>query len=86
VDRLNREFGAEVLLFCCEVGPCGYGLYRQLLALGHDCQVVAPSQIPKKAGERIKTDRRDALKLTQLLRSGDLSAVWVLDKEQEVIR
>jgi transposase len=86
VDRLNREFGAEVLLFCYEAGPCGYGLYRQLLALGHDCQVVAPSLIPKKAGERIKTDRRDALKLAQLLRSGDLTAVWVPDEEQEAMR
>jgi transposase len=56
VDRLNREFGAEVLLFCYEAGPCGYGLYRQLLALGHGCQVVAPSLIPKKAGDRIKTE------------------------------
>ena len=65
---MNREFGAVVLLFFYEAGPCGYGLYRQLLALGHDCQVVAPSQIPKKAGERIKTDRRDARKLAQLLR------------------
>ena len=86
VDRLNREFGAEVLLFCYEAGPCGYGLYRQLLALGHDCQVVAPSLIPKKAGERIKTDRRDALKLAQLLRSGDLTAVWVPGEEQEAMR
>ena len=60
VDRLNREFTGEVLLFCYEAGPCGYGLYRQLLALGHDCQVVAPSLIPRKPGERIKTDRRDA--------------------------
>ena len=72
VERLNREFGGEVLLLCYEAGPCGYGLYRQLLELGHDCQVVAPSLIPKKPGERIKTDRRDASKLSQTLRSGDL--------------
>lgn len=86
VERLNRAFGGEVLLFCYEAGPCGYGLYRQLLALGHDCQVVAPSLIPKKPGERIKTDRRDACKLAGTLRSGDLTAVWVPDEEQEAMR
>ena len=86
VVRLNQEFGGEVLLFCYEAGPCGYGLYRQILKLGHDCQVVAPSLIPKKAGERVKTDRRDASKLSQSLRSGDLTAVWVPDEEQEAMR
>lgn len=86
VERLSREFDGEVLLFCYEAGPCGYGLYRQLLELGHDCQVVAPSLIPKKPGERIKTDRRDARKLAQALRSGDLTAVWVPDEEQEAMR
>jgi transposase len=86
VERLNQEFDGEVLLFCYEAGPCGYGLYRQLLALGHDCQVVAPSLIPRKPGERIKTDRRDARKLAQALRSGDLTAVWVPDEEQEAMR
>ncbi len=86
LDRLNDEFGGAVLLFCYEAGPCGYGLCRQLLAAGHDCQVVAPSLIPKKPGERIKTDRRDALKLARLLRAGDLTAVWVPDTEQEAMR
>jgi len=86
VERLNREFHGEVLLFCYEAGPCGYGLYRQLLALGHDCEVVAPSLIPKKPGEKVKTDRRDAGKLSRLLRSGDLTAVWVPDEEQEAMR
>lgn len=86
VERLNQEFDGEVLLFCYEAGPCGYGLYRQLLALGHDCQVVAPLLIPRKPGERIKTDRRDARKLAQALRSGDLTAVWVPDEEQEAMR
>jgi len=47
VERLNQEFEGEVLLFCYEAGPCGYGIYRQFLGLGHDCQVVAPSLIPK---------------------------------------
>lgn len=86
VVRLSREFGGEVLSFCYEAGACGYGLYRQLLELGHDCQVVAPSLMPRKPGERIKTDRRDALKLAHALRSGDLTAVWVPDAEQEAMR
>lgn len=86
VERLSQEFNGEVLLFCYEAGPCGYVLYRQILELGHDCQVVAPSLIPKKPGERIKTDRRDARKLSRCLRSGDLTAVWVPDEEQEAMR
>ncbi len=86
VRRLSERYGGEVLLWCYEAGPCGYVLYRQLLALGQDCQVVAPSLIPKKAGERVKTDRRDALKLAQSLRSGDLTAVWVPGVEQEAMR
>jgi transposase len=86
IGKLSEAYDSGLLLFCYEAGPCGYGLYRQLIASGHDCQVVAPSQIPKKAGERIKTDRRDALKLARLLRSGDLTAVWVPDREQERMR
>jgi len=86
LERLNDEFGGALLLFCYEAGPCGYGLYRQLTEAGHECQVVAPSLIPKKPGERIKTDRRDALKLARLLRAGDLTAVWVPDTEQEAMR
>jgi transposase len=86
MDRMNSEFDGVMLLFCYEAGPCGYGLYRQLTEAGHDCQVVAPSLIPKKPGERIKTDRRDALKLARLLRAGDLTAVWVPDTEQEAMR
>jgi len=84
--RLNDDFGGALLLFCYEAGPCGYGLYRQLTEAGHDCQVVAPSLIPKNPGERIKTDRRDALKLARLLRAGDLTAVWVPGTEQEAMR
>ncbi len=86
VNRLSKEVDGGLLLFCYEAGPCGYGLYRQILGLGHDCQVVAPSLVPKKAGERIKTDRRDALKLAKHLRSGELTAVWVPDREQEAMR
>ncbi|MFA9462612.1 IS110 family transposase [Thiohalorhabdus methylotrophus] len=86
VERLAGEFGGEVLLFAYEAGPCGYGLYRQLLGLGQDCQVVAPSKIPQQPGDRIKTDRRDAHKLARALRSGDLTPVWVPDTEQEAMR
>jgi len=86
LERLSSEFGGAMLLFCYEAGPCGYGLYRQLVDAGHDCQVVAPSMIPTKAGERVKTDRRDALKLASFLRSGELTPVWVPDVEQEAMR
>jgi transposase len=86
VERLAGEFGGEVLLFAYEAGPCGYQLYRQLLGLGQDCQVVAPSKIPAQPGERIKTDRRDAAKLARLLRSGELTPVWVPGTEQEAMR
>ena len=60
IAKLSEAYDGGLLLFCYEAGPCGYGLYRQLIGSGHDCQVVAPSLIPKKAGERSKTDRRDA--------------------------
>ena len=63
VAKLSEAYGGGLLLLCYEAGPCGYVLYRQILACGHDCQVVAPSKIAKTPGERIKTDRRDALKL-----------------------
>ena len=72
------------LRFCYEAGPCGYGVYRQLKALGHDCTVVAPSLIPRKPGDRIKTDRRDAL--ARLFRNGELTPVWVPDEAQEAMR
>jgi transposase len=88
VSKLLKRLSpnGEVLSFCYEAGPCGYGLHRQLTALGHECEVVAPSLIPRKAGERMKTDRRDALMLARLHRSGELTAVWVPDEEQEAMR
>jgi transposase len=79
VQRLSAD--GELLLFCYEAGPCGYGLYRQLVEMGHDCEVVAPPR-----SEQIKTDRRDALRLSRLLRAGELRAVWVPDAEQEAMR
>jgi len=84
VNQLRK--GGAHLSFCYEAGPCGYGIHRQLSDLGWDCQVVAPSLIPKKAGERVKTDRRDALSLARLHRAGELTAVWVPDGAQEALR
>lgn len=76
----------ETLHICYEAGPTGYGLYRQILALGHDCLVVAPSLVPRRPGDRVKTNRRDALSLARLLRAGELTAVWVPDETHEAIR
>jgi len=72
--------------FCYEAGPCGYGLYRQLVDMGHRCTVVAPSRIPVAHGDRVKTDRRDAQRLAVLHRAGDLTSVWVPDKTHEAMR
>lgn len=74
------------LHFCYEAGPCGYGVHRQLVELGHECIVVAPSLIPRRVGDRVKTDRRDAISLAQLHRAGELSAVWVPDAAHEAMR
>lgn len=76
----------ERVSFCYEAGPCGYEVYRQLIDLGQRCDVVAPSLIPRKSGDRVKTDRRDANTLTRLHRAGELTPVWVPDKEQEAMR
>jgi transposase len=70
----------ERLTFCYEAGPTGYGLYRLIVRLGHACLVVAPSLIPKKSGDRVKTNRLDALSLARLLRAGELTAVWTPDE------
>src|SRR6195256_6864483 len=88
LDRLLRKFGdaGMVLRFCYEAGPCGYGNQRQLAAAGHDCIVAAPSLIPKRPGDRIKTDRRDASSLAKLHRAGELTAVWVPDARHEAMR
>src|SRR4029077_13336697 len=79
LDRLLRKFGdgGVRLRFCYEAGPCGYGIQRHLSAHGHECVVVAPSLIPKRTGDRVKTDRRDAASLARLHRAGELTAVWV---------
>jgi transposase len=83
-ERLGRR--GERLRFCYEAGPCGYGLHRLLSLLGHDCAVVAPSLIPKKPGDRVKTNRRDAAMLARLHRAGELTSVWVPDAAHEAMR
>ena len=88
LERLSRKLGSDGrrLRFCYEAGPCGYGIQRHLSAHGHECVVVAPSLIPKRAGDRIKTDRRDAASLARLHRAGELTAVWVPDAGHEAMR
>ncbi|CAL4868137.1 IS110 family transposase ISPye17 [Asticcacaulis sp. MM231] len=88
ISKLAEKLGknGHRLSFCYEAGPCGYGLHRQLTALGHECIVVAPSLIPMKAGDRVKTDRRDAAMLAKLHRAGELTAVWVPDAAHEAMR
>src|SRR3712207_4477437 len=88
VERLVHELGKRHrrLSFVYEAGPTGYGLQRQIAALGHDCAVVAPSLIPKRPGERVKTNRRDALALAKLHRARELAPVWVPDPGHEAMR
>jgi|FLYL01.1.fsa_nt_gi transposase len=87
VRKLVAKLGpAKQLKACYEAGPCGYVLYWQLTALGVACEVVAPSLVPVKAGDRVKTDRRDAAKLARSYRAGDLTPVWVPDADHEALR
>ena len=86
--KLVRKLAGKYarLTFCYEAGPTGYGLYRHIKSLGQECIVVAPSLIPKRPGDRVKTNRRDALNLAKLLRAGELTAVWVPDERHEAMR
>lgn len=86
IRQLSQRFNGQPLLFSYEAGACGYGLYHQIQASGHDGEVVAPSLIPRRAGDRVKTDRRDAVMLARLSRAGELTPVWVPTPEQEAIR
>jgi transposase len=88
IDKLVRRLQSKSaqLAFAYEAGPCGYVLYRYLTGKGLDCQVVAPSLIPKRPGDRVKNDRRDAVELARLLRSGDLTPVYVPSIEDEAVR
>lgn len=86
VRKLIQKLGKKDLKVCYEAGPTGFALYWQLAELGVDCDVIAPTLVPKKAGDRIKTDRRDAAKLARCFRAGDLTAVWVPDQAHEALR
>ena len=83
---LERLGPAESVTCCYEAGPTGYGLARDLLALGYGCDVIAPSLMPQKSGDRIKTDRRDGLKLAVGYRNGELTPVFIPDERTEAIR
>jgi transposase len=88
IARLVKKFTkhGEDIGFCYEAGSCGYEIHRQITLLGCDCMVVAPSLIPRRPGDHVKTDRRDAQALARLYRSGDLTSVWVPGDEQEAVR
>ena len=88
ISRLLKRMSphGEVISYCYEAGPCGYDMHRWIKERGYECQVVAPSLMPRKPGNRVKTDRRDAGKLAEYLRSGELTAVWIPDEELEAIR
>jgi transposase len=83
--RKLQTSGAE-LRFVYEAGPCGYEIYRHLQAQGFHCDVVAPSMVPKRSGDRIKTDRRDACNLARLYRAGELTAIYVPREDDEAMR
>jgi transposase len=88
IDKLIRTLQSKgaTLVFVYEAGPCGYWLYRYLTRKGLSCHVVAPSLIPRKPGDRVKTDRRDAVMLARLMRSGDLTSIYVPGIEDEALR
>jgi transposase len=88
VEKLVRRLSSQYdeVRFCYEAGPTGYGLQRLIGRLGHECVVVAPSLTPRKPGDRVKTNRRDALSLARLLRAGELTAVWAPDDRHEAMR
>src|SRR3984957_1719703 len=85
IDRLCKRLQSKArrVRGVYEAGPCGYGLYRQLVQKGFECMVCAPSLIPKKPGDRVKRDRRGAIKLVRAFRAGDLSVVYVPSVEEE---
>ncbi|MFT6101416.1 MAG: transposase [Arenicella sp.] len=90
ITKLARQFQSKypsaTLHFVYEAGPCGYWIYRLLTKLGHVCYIVAPSLIPKAPGDKVKTDKRDALKLTRLLKNADLQPIYVPEPEDEAVR
>ena len=86
VQSMQRKYPSATLHIVYEAGPCGYWVYRHLTKLGHECFVVAPSLIPRKPGDRVKTDKRDAIMLCTLLKNGDAQPIYVPEPEDESIR
>jgi len=88
LTKLIKKFNSQKsdLVIAYEAGPTGFTLGRRLLQLGYDCIIVAPSEVPKKAGERVKTDRRDARKLARLLRNGELEGIHIPEAQDEAVR
>uniref|UniRef100_UPI0003658D84 IS110 family transposase n=1 Tax=Paenibacillus ginsengihumi TaxID=431596 RepID=UPI0003658D84 len=87
IRKLIKQLGdPSTLSFCYEAGPTGYELYRWIQSMGAACEVIAPSLIPKRAGDQVKTDRRDALQLAQLRRAGELTPIYVPDRDDEALR
>ena len=86
--KLRKKFGVDKdqIAICYEAGPSGFVLVRRLLQLGYDCIVVAPTAVPQKSGDRVKTDRKDACKLARLLRAGELSGIHIPEPRDEAIR
>lgn len=84
--QLQSKYPSATLHFVYEAGPCGYWVYRYLTSLGHCCYIVAPSLIPKKPGQRVKTDKRDAMLLTDRLKQNDLTPIYVPEPEDEAVR
>jgi len=87
IRKLVKKLGEpEQLKICYEAGPTGYGIYRFFISLGIECEVIAPSLIPQKPGDRVKTDKRDAIRLAQLYRAGELTPIYVPTEEDEILR
>ena len=84
--KLQSKFPSAKIHVVYDAGPCGFWIYRHITSLGHRCYVVSPSKIPKAPGDRVKTDRRDAIKLVKLLKSEDLTHIYVPEEEDEVVR
>ncbi|MDO7084404.1 transposase, partial [Pseudocolwellia sp. AS88] len=84
--QLQSQYPKATLHFIYEAGPCGYWIYRLLTSLGHCCYIIAPSLIPKKPGDKVKTDKRDAAKLAKLFKAEELTTIYVPEAEDEAIR
>lgn len=87
IQKLVQRLAAQgPVVFCYEAGPCGYTVYRQIAAMGHACEVIAPALTPRRPGDRVKTDQRDADKLARLFRAGELTLIRIPTREEEAVR